>query len=80
MKNKFLPKYALMLATGVAFASFLYVNTDACIKSSCGVENVAVVKTMAAEEEQKEREWNVPEAAVLIHLIKFAGKFMPIGQ
>ncbi len=80
MKIKFLPKYALMLATGVAFASFLYVNTDACLKSSCGLENSAVVKTIAAEEEQKEREWKVPEAAVLIHLIKFAGKFMPIGQ
>lgn len=80
MKNKFLPKYALMLATGVAIASFLYVNTDACLKSSCGLENAAVVNTIAAEEEQKEREWKVPEAAVLIHLIKFAGKFLPVGQ
>ena len=80
MKYKILPKHVMMLAAGMAFASFIYVNTDACLKSSCGLENAAVVKTIAAEEDQKEREWNVPEAAVLIHLIKFAGKFMPIGQ
>lgn len=80
MKNKFLPKYVLMLAAGMAFASFLYVNTDACLKSACGLENAAVVNTIAAEEEQEEREWKVPEAAVVLHLIKFAGKFLPAGQ
>ena len=79
MKNKNLPKYALMLAAGIAFASFLYVNTDACMKASCGMENTPIVRSVAAEEEQ-DRKWSLPETAVLLHLLKFAGKFLPVGQ
>jgi|GEM_PF-7052201 len=80
MKNKILPKHVLLMAAGVAFASFLYVNTDACLKATYGLENAAMVKTMASEEEAKESEWKVPEAAVLISLVKFVGKFLPVGK